>query len=208
MSSLKLSTFIVLNAMICANAAHALPPYWENGSFLAPVPKAGTFAVVDVGERYGTWRVVGASGNVAWTSGSYTHGGLSFPAQGGTSKTWVNLAAISRTATGIAHAPVPTIVGQRYTLTFYVGNIVDPSGLYGTSSSVKVYENARLLGVSSNSSGAGTNTETWQQFSLAFDADALWTTIAFVNGDPPGDMNCGIDTVVFGPGAASRSKGF
>ena len=171
------------------------------------MPKSGTFLLVDTGERYGTWRVVGASGNVAWVSGAYQHQGFQFLAQGtGTDPTahaWVNLAGISQSATGIAHAPVPTTVGADYTLTFYVGNIHDPAGVYGTSSTVNVYENSKFVGAYTNSGGAGTTQENWKLFTVTITADAPWTTIALINGDAPGDLNCGIDNIDFEPAAAS-----
>ena len=193
---------LLLAVTLTSHAAQA-QLYWENGDFAIPKPAPKSFAVIDTSERYGVWRVIGAPGNVSWVSGDYTHRGFSFPAQGTTpteqGEPWVNLAAISMTPTGIMHAPVPTTVGQSYTLTFYVGNIVDPSGIYGTSSTIDVYENATLIGTATNSDGAGTKIENWKPFSITFNADAPNTTIAFINADPPGDMNCGISNTLFGP---------
>jgi hypothetical protein len=200
-------------AALCATCLMAAPawaqPYWENGDFLRPAPKKGTFQLIDTGERYGTWRVVGAAGSVSWTSGSYQHQGFSFVGQGTATNSWVNLANMSQSATGIAHFPVSTPVGSNFTLSFYVGNIYDPGGVYGTSSTVAVYENSRLLGTFTNSDGMGTTTENWKFFTITFAADAPWTTISFINGDPPGDLNCGIDNITFAPAegdAHVRSK--
>jgi hypothetical protein len=184
--------------------------FWENGDFIHPAPSPGTFLMMQTGGRYGAWRVVGASGAAAWTNGSYQHNGLQFLAQGNgntpTTNSWVNLAAISQTGTGIAHRPVPTTVGANYTLSFYVGNIYDPSGVYGTSSTVSVYENSTLLGTYTNGDGQGTTVENWKNFSVTFAADAPWTVIAFVNGDPPGDRNCGIDNIIFAPTGRARGR--
>jgi hypothetical protein len=204
---MRLPYFILttIASSVVSLAAHAAA-YWENGNFDIPAPKAGGFALVDTGERYGEWRVVGQPGNVSWVSGSYAHDGFNFVAQGGVSDNWVNLAAISRTATGIVHNPVPTTVGASYTLTFYVGNLVDPGGIFGTSSTVNVYDNSRLIGTATNNGGAGSNAENWQFFTITFNADAPYTTIAFINGDPPGDMNCGISNTVFAPSAGSIKK--
>ena len=185
--------------LLAAEGRAAGQTYWENGNFLRPTPKAGSFLVMDVGDRFGAWRVVGASGSVAWVSGTYTRNGYSFPAQGTPSNSWVNLAAISQSATGIMHYGVATTVGQSYTLSFYVGNMYDPGGIYGVASTVAAYENSTLLGTYTNASKASPKTETWQQFSVSFLADAPYTTIAFINGDPPGDLDCGVDNVVFGP---------
>jgi hypothetical protein len=179
------------------------PLYWENGNFDIPAPVTGGFAIVDTAQRYGEWRVVGAPGNVSWVNGAYTHNGFSFAGDLSPTDNWVNLAAISRTATGIMHGPVPTTVGSSYTLTFAVGNLVDPTGIYGTSSTVLVYENAKLIATATNSDGGGTKTENWKSFSVTFAADAPYTEIAFINGDPPNDMNCGIGNTNFGLTAPS-----
>jgi hypothetical protein len=177
--------------------------YWENGNFYKPEPDFGTMVLIDSGERFGLWRVVGQAGNVAWVSGAYTHDGFNFyaaePARLQTKYSWVNLAGISQTHTGIAHHAVPTTIGQSYTLTFYVGNIYDPGGPYGTSSTVAVYENDTLLGTATNSGGQGSTDENWQLFTMSFVATAAYTTIAFINMDPPGDLNCGISNTLLAP---------
>ncbi len=193
---------VVVALFLAQSPARAGTPFID-GNFVAPVPKPGTFAALDTGERYGEWRVVGAVGLVAFVSGSYTHNGIKFLGQGTSLSTqqnsvYVNLAAISRSATGIAHAPMATIVGQSYTVTFWVGNVVDPAGIYGTTSTVKVYENSKLIGTATNVAGGGGAAEqTWQKFSITFTADAPWTTMAFINGDPPNDMSCGIANIGF-----------
>ncbi len=203
------ASLVLLSVAMASRAAKA-ELYWENGDFAIPKPAPKSFALIDTGERYGVWRVIGAPGNVTWVSGDYTHNGFSFPAQGtgaAQGEPWVNLAAISMTPTGIMHAPVPTTVGKSYTLTFYVGNIVDPSGIYGTSSTINVYENATLIGTAINSNGGGTKVENWKPFSITFKADAPYTTIAFINGDPPGDMNCGVSNTLFGPTGGASAQG-
>jgi hypothetical protein len=174
-----------------------------NGDFLRPAPPHGTFITVDSGERYGGWRVAGAPGTVTFISGTYQHNGFSFPSAGTVRDTWqdawANLAGFSQSATGIVHAPIATNQGSNYQLSFYVGNIYAPGTPYGVSSTVNVYENSTFLGSFTNSGGQGTSQENWQYFSIVFAADAPFTTIAFINGDPPGDLNCGVDDVVFNP---------
>jgi len=197
--------------LLCCATAHAAA-YFENGDFKHPQPEHGSFVILDSGERFGSWRVAGAAGNVAWVSGAYQHDGFSFFAPGrppdNTDDSWVNLAGISQTATGIIHGPVPTKPGHTYRLTFWVGNIYDTVGLYGTTSTVAAYENATLVGVATNSGGAGTNAEYWQQFTYDFVAEAPWTVIGFMNMDGPGDLNCGVGNIVLAPaGQAAAEKG-
>jgi hypothetical protein len=172
---------------------------WGDSEFTDGVIKAGTFMLLDSSERLGGWRTVGENGNVAWTSGSYKHHGFNFYAQKSRTQataTWINLAGLSQSATGLMHVSVATTAGASYTLTFYVGNIYDPNGVYGTTSTVVVYANTSLLGSFTNSDGQGSVDENWKQFSTTFVATAPYTVVAFINGDPPGDMNCGLDTVV------------
>jgi hypothetical protein len=164
--------------------------------------------LVGSAERYGVWRVIGEPGNVAYVGSGYTHRGFTFNAVK-PGEPWVNLAGISRSATGLAHSVVPTVVGQPYMLTFAVGNVVDPTGFYGQTSTVKVYQNATLLGTYTNSDGARTNALNWKNFAVTFTATDPYTVIAFVNADGPNDWLCGIDDVVFAPvtsGAAARSS--
>jgi hypothetical protein len=183
-----------------ARAEHINPDTYF-GIFEHPLPPPGSFVVIDSGERYGAWRVVGAAGNVTFVSGAYQHRGFNFLAQGTgdkqTKNAWANLAGLSQSATGLSHFPLPTQVGKSYTVTFYIGNIYAPGDIYGTTSSVAVYENSKYLGTFTNSLGQGTQNETWQKFSLKFNADAPYTTMAFINADPPGDLNCGIDNITF-----------
>lgn len=79
----------------------------------------------------------------------------------------------------------------------------------GQTSTVKVYQNATLLGTYTNSDGARTNALNWKNFAVTFTATDPYTVIAFVNADGPNDWLCGIDDVVFAPvtsGAAARSS--
>ena len=172
--------------------------YFEGGDFLQPVPYPGTFALVGSGVRYGVWRVIGEPGNVAFVGSGYNHRGFTFNALKA-GEPWVNLAGISRSNTGLAHGVVPTVVGQSYVLTFAVGNVVDPSGFYGTSSTVKVCENSTYLGSYTNSGGAGTKTLNWQNFAVTFTATDPYTVIALVNGDGPNDWLCGVDNILLSP---------
>jgi hypothetical protein len=168
--------------------------YFGSGTFGRPQPPPGSFVVIDSGERYGGWKTVGAAGNVTYVKTDYVHRGFQFVAPP-KSTAWANLAGTSQTATGIAHAPLPTVPGTQYKITFMVGNLVDPAGVYGTSSTVSVYENSHLVGTVTNSAGAGSTSETWQSYTLSFKAARPWTTIAFINGDPPGDGNCGVGDI-------------
>ena len=185
---------------LCGSAGAA--PWWEDGSFSQYAPPSGTFTLFDTGERYQAWMIVGQSGNVAFTSGAYVHRGFHFTAQRPgheTTDSWMNLAGFSQSRTGVMQHDVPTTVGTQYVLIFYVGNMYDPGGTYGTSSTVALYANAHALGTFTNSDGEGSTSQNWKRFRVVFTADAPWTSVAFINMDPPGDMDCGLDNVTFKP---------
>ena len=184
-------------------AAAQLTTSFRDGGFAKPTPKSGSFLIIDSGERYGNWRTVGVSGNVSYVNGAYTHDGFNFLAQGTgsaqTTNAWVNLAGISQSATGIAHEPTITTPGTTYILSFYVGNIYDPGGPYGTSSTIAVYANSTFIGNFTNSGGQGSTNENWQQFTVPIVVNDPYMVISFINADPPGDLNCGLDNVTFKP---------
>jgi hypothetical protein len=165
----------------------------NNGTFEAPVVPLGSFQLFSTGSSFDGWLVVGAPGNVAPISGLFTSQGLVFPAQEGAQ--WVDLTGLSNSATGIQQT-VATSVGTIYDLTFWVGNQVNPGGIYGISSTIEILVGGASLGSFTNTGGAGTNTQDWQQFTLSFTASGASTPIQFLNRDAPSDNTNGLDNVV------------
>jgi hypothetical protein len=126
-------------------------------------------------------------------SESFTQNGFEFPAQDGTQ--WLDLTGgSSNSATGVKQT-ANTTPGDRYTLTFLVGNVVDPGGVFGTTSTVRTLVNGRLILSATNSDGAGLKTQVWKRFAFTFEATSATTTIRFVNGDPVSDFHNGLDSV-------------
>jgi hypothetical protein len=165
----------------------------SNGGFETPVVAPGTFQLFATGSSFDSWTVVGASGNVAPISGLFVSQGLTFPAQEGAQ--WVDLTGLTNSATGIQQS-VATSVGTVYDLSFWVGNQVNPGGIYGSTSTVEIFVGGVSLGTFTNSGGAGTSTQNWQQFNLSFTALGTSTAIAFLNRDSPNDNTNGLDNVV------------
>jgi hypothetical protein len=100
---------------------------------------------------------------------------------------------------------VTTTPGTSYTLSFWVGNVFQPGGAYGTTSTVNVRLGGiggTLLGSFTNSSTT-TGTQVWQQFSTSFTAAGTSTTLAFINGDPASDNTNGLDLVDLEVGSAA-----
>ena len=98
------------------------------------------------------------------------------------------------TATGVEQT-VATSAGSAYTLTFYVGNVYDPGGLYGTTSTVNVFVDGGKVFTATNSRGSGQTKQVWQKFTKTFVATSTSTTLSFLNGDPNGDEQNGFDEV-------------
>ncbi|HEY2105282.1 MAG TPA: DUF642 domain-containing protein [Candidatus Binataceae bacterium] len=165
-----------------------------NGSFELPMVAPGSFTLASTGSStIPGWTVVGASGNVAVTSGTFAQNGYSFPAENG--KQWLDLTGTSNTATGVSQT-VTTVPGTSYSLSFWVGNVVDPGGIFGASSTVKVQVNGVNIFSATNSNGSGTMTMNWKRFGFSFFAFSTSTKITFINGDPASDTSNGLDGVL------------
>jgi hypothetical protein len=165
-----------------------------NGSFEAPVVTPGGFQDFSSGSSGITgWTVVGVG--VSIVSGTFSQGCCTFPAQDGVQ--WLDLTGDGANSAEGVEQTVATSIGTEYTLTFWVGNIYDPSGIFGTTSSVKVFLggiSGTLLDTVTNSSTTS-GTQIWQQFTEHFTATGSSTTIDFINNDPSGDNSNGLDNV-------------
>ena len=162
----------------------------ENPSFEKPAVRAGTYTLICVVAQacpnepnFPDWTVVGAiNGNIAVVN-NYAQGGLTFPAQDG--KQLVDLTGQSNAPAGIQQV-VATKVGKTYKLSFWVGAVYDTSATFGPLSKVDVYVDGLFLTSAIKVANPGETALAWQQFSVAFKANSAQTTIAFLNGDPPG----------------------
>jgi hypothetical protein len=164
----------------------------EDGGFETPVVPAGSFTLFSLGQPLTGWKVVGTGGNVGIVSDKYLGNGITFNAEAGTQ--WMDLTGLSNTPTGIAQS-VATTPGTGYHLTFWVGNVYDPGGLFGTSSTIKVYVNGSVRLTTTNSLQPPNHTQAWKEFALTIKATSSSTTISFINGDPSTDDSDGLDAV-------------
>jgi len=161
-----------------------------DGSFEQPVVGSGTFQVFGSGATFDNWKVIGETGNVAIVSGNFSQAGYSFPARAG--KQWMDLTGESNTATGVSQV-VPTTSGTAYSVVFWVGNVYNPTGIFGTTSTVDLLvDDHRVL--SATNARRGT-TQVWQRFEAHFTATAKTTRVAFLNGDPSSDTSNGLDDI-------------
>jgi Protein of unknown function (DUF642) len=164
----------------------------QNGSFEKPVVPGGGFNTFSTGSKFSGWTVAGVSGNVALVSGTFTTGGITFVAKKGSQ--WLNLAGTSNSRTWVVQK-VPTTLNQNYKLTFSVGNVVNPGSGLGTTSTVAVAYNNKLLIRVTNKNGAGSAVQVWKQFSVTFTATSTHTRFLFINEDPANDSANGLDAV-------------
>jgi Protein of unknown function (DUF642) len=171
-------------------AAAAAGNLIKNGSFEKPVVGPGSYLGFSTGQTFKHWTVIGANGNVAVVSGTFTQNGFSFPAEKG--KQWLDLTGVSNTPTGVQET-VETTAGASYKLTFWIGNVYDPGGIFGTTSTVKVLIDGSNVASDTNSQ-QGT-TQVWQKFTVHFMAASTNTQVGLLNGDPSNDTNNGLDAV-------------
>jgi hypothetical protein len=182
-----------------ASPSHVVSPNLiVNGSFETPVVAAGGYQLYSNGQTFPGWTAVYKPGNIAIVSGSFKEGGFSFPAEAGSQ--WVDLTGTTNLrGTGVVQT-VPTVPDATYQVSFYIGNVYDPGGPYGTSSAVNVYF---LTDVSvtppipgfKNVLGRGVRRIVWERFSFTFIAKTSATKMWFENSDPPTDTLNGLDNV-------------
>jgi hypothetical protein len=165
----------------------------KNGGFEKPAVPAGSYQNFATGQSFTGWKVVGATGVVSVVSGTFQSQGFTFNAKAGAQ--WIDLTGPgSKTATGVAQT-VATTRGATYHLTFWVGNINDPGGIFGVSSTVKVLVNGARKLTAVNSLHPANHKQAWKKFTLTIKATSGHTRISFINGDPGTDDSNGLDVV-------------
>ena len=162
-----------------------------NGSFEQPAVPAGGYLTYANGETFSGWTVIGATGNVAPLSTSFVSG-FAFTAEDGEQS--LDMTGTSDgTATGIQQV-VTTTAGHTYCLSFWVGNVYNPGGTYGTDSTINILVDGKMVAVATNEDQADTELS-WEPFTATVVAAGASTTIAFINGDPLGDGSNFLDNV-------------
>jgi Protein of unknown function (DUF642)/PEP-CTERM motif len=187
-----LTIFLALS-LFNASAATIL-----NGSFETATPAVGTAACgifASGSTSISGWTVVGPAGtDVGVCNTNFVQSGISFLAEDGLN--WLDLTGLnSNNAEGVQQA-VATIIGDSYTLSFWVGNVDSPSTGFGVTSTVNVLANGTSLGKFTNNCTTCATTQQWMQFSDTFTATTALTTLAFSNGDPANDSTNGLDNLV------------
>jgi hypothetical protein len=163
-----------------------------DGSFESPAVPVGGFMNFGTGASLGSWTVVGPQASIV--SGSFVQNGISFPAQDGAQ--WLDLTGDGSNRPEGVQQSVATVAGQTYQLSFWVGNVNNVGGIFGTTSTVDLSINDAAHGVFTNSCTTCTTTQGWQQFTTSFVATGTTTLVTFQNGDSAADNSNGLDNVV------------
>jgi hypothetical protein len=183
---------ILLTFLVMVVAVDARANLLTNGSFETTTPSvpAGSFVNFLPGSTSITgWTVVGLTGTeVSIVNTSFSQGGFTFPAEDGSN--WMDLTGdgTNNDTEGVTQT-IATNPGDQYSLSFFVGNVFNPTGIFGTTSTVDVSENGVSLGAFENSCTTCTSNLTWQLFTTSS------TTLKFLNGDPSGDNSNGLDNL-------------
>jgi hypothetical protein len=177
----------------------------KNGGFERPVIPPGKYVSYFLGKQFGPkngkWTVVGPNGsNVSVTSTSYVCCGFKFPAERGLAFLDLTGAPDTGLPQGVSQT-ITTTPGATYRVSFGIGNIYDPHGNFGTTSTVNVYANGTLVISATNAKRHGGDTMVWQRFGTTFVAGTAQTTLSFINGDfgGSGDEICGLDDIFVAP---------
>jgi hypothetical protein len=187
-----LLTFLVMVVTVDARAN-----LLTNGSFETTTPSvpAGSFVNFLPGSSGITgWTVVGVTGTEVSVVNAFSQGGINFLAEDGSN--WLDLTGdgTNNDTEGVTQT-IATNPGDQYSLSFFVGNVFNPTGIFGTTSTVDVSENGVSLGAFENSCTTCTSSLTWQLFTTTFVATGSSTTLRFLNGDPANDNSNGLDNV-------------
>lgn len=198
-TKLKTTCLALLTAI--AFGAHA--NLVVDGDFEQPVTGPGGFnsgyTAFGSGATFGgAWLVIGSGNNVAVTpSSEYTTIGgplIYFVSHGGTQSLDLTGEFDNGAAMGVQQT-IPTVAGQTYSLSFWVGAVNTPDwDGYSGSAAVDVLLNGSAFQTAVNTDPSGDAT-TWKQFSYTFVATGSATTLTFQNGSPPRGEN-GLDDVV------------
>ncbi len=131
-----------------------------NGSFESEsttVP-TGNFLAVAPGDTTITgWTVFGgvvspvSTALIGGSFSSVTDGNVNFTFTAEDGVVWMDLTGVTSNSTEGVEQTVSTNSGDQYSLTFYVGNVYDPGGIYGTTSTVGVLINGTQVTACENS---------------------------------------------------------
>lgn len=190
------STAMDANAATLFTDGFEIPGVVGNGNSGNGYDNYGTGATI------GPWTVVGGGSGDAVSVVKDTFSQLvgtttyTFPAQSG--HQWADLAGQDTNGPAGVEVTVSGLLGKNYTVSFWTGNLVTPTGPFGITTTVNLFVDGTLAYTALNAEGAGETSLAWEQFVyhslLPSSTDTL--TFTFRNGDPSSDFNAAFDSVV------------
>lgn len=203
MFRLAFSPLITASIFVCLAISPASAAVIFQNGFEAPVVNhpgptgdTGGYDNYGTGQSIGPWTVVGPPGAndaVSVVTDNFTQNGFSFHAQSGAQ--WADLAGQNANGTEGVETTLSGLNGKSYTVSFWVGNVVDPRGVFGNSTTVNLYVNNSLVYTALNNAGAGQTSQFWQQFSYTGIGTNGPMTFKFLSGDPGDDFSSAFDSV-------------
>jgi hypothetical protein len=200
---LLLTTSIALATLVYLSTSASATIVFQNGfespvvNHTGPSGSSGGYDNYGTGSSIGPWTVVGpigATDAVSVVTTNFTQNGISFPAQSGNQ--WADLAGQNANGNEGVATTITGLLGKTYSVSFWVGNVVDPAGVFGTSTTVNLLVNGSPVLAAVNTNGAGQNTQVWQQFTYQSAASVDSITFTFLSGDLRSDFSSGFDNVV------------
>jgi len=193
----------LLAAPLAAAAGSAQAGVVFSDGFEAPVVNhtgpsgsAGGYDNYGTGAAIGPWTVVAPPGRtdaVSVVTTDFAQNGITFPAQSG--KQWADLAGQDANGNEGVRTTVIGLAGLSYTVSFWVGNVVDPNGVFGSSTTVNLLVDGVQVFSAVNDEG-GPSTLTWQRFTYSGMGASNSTVFTFLSGDPASDFSSAFDNVV------------
>jgi hypothetical protein len=186
---------------LCSDVANAAEVF-SNGfetpvvNHTGPSGNSGGYDNYGSGASIGPWTVVGPglSDAVSVVTTNFTQNGFSFGAQAGNQ--WADLAGQDANGANGVETSVSGLLNQTYAVSFWVGNVVDPGGVFGISTTINLLVNGVPVLAALNSDGLGQSQQVWKQFTYQGVATTDSVTFRFVSGDPPSDFSSAFDNVV------------
>lgn len=162
-----------------------------------PSGSTGGYDNYGTGAAIGPWTVVAPPGRtdaVSVVTTDFTQNGIAFGAQAGNQ--WADLAGQDANGNEGVRTTVAGLMGLDYTVSFWVGNVVDPQGVFGTSTTVNLLVDGIPVFAAVNTQGAGLASQVWQQFTYQGVGASNATVFTFLSGDPASDFSSAFDSVV------------
>jgi hypothetical protein len=192
----------IVLALLAASAATvaALPAAANNlivnGDFESPGAPAGSLTLLGGGSTALTgWNVTGPADNAIYIiNTTYTEPNALFTAESGSNSLDITGSFNSGPTSGV-NQDVTTVVGQKYRLSFWVGNqdgSDNPNYLSPSTVNLSIDGGPTIAETNANTS---THVINWEEFTDTFTATGTTTNISFLNGTPLTDAEGGLDNV-------------